>query len=222
LRGEATALGNLGAIYDAIKDYKQAIDYYCQSLSIMQEIEERWSEANLLGNLGLAYYNLGDSDKAIDFQVKSLSLMDEVEDVSGKLWVLGCLGNSNSALKKYDQAVDYYKERLILSRSTGNKIQEIDTLLKIGITLRKNENYSKSLQYLQIALDTFSDDNYNTELRSKAFKALAETYQRLDQYQLALKYCDRALTIAIELGIPLAQDCQKLKEGLLYDQSNNS
>ncbi|WP_246564492.1 tetratricopeptide repeat protein [Leptothoe spongobia] len=51
---------------------------------------------------------------------------------------------------------------------------------------------------------------------------MAAVYRKLEQYEMALQYCDRALTIATELRIPLVQDCQELQEQLLHSQSSDS
>ena len=40
-----------------------------------------------------------------------------------------------------------------------------------------------------------------------------------DERTLALEYCDYALSIARELGIPLINECQELKEQLLSEQT---
>jgi len=40
-----------------------------------------------------------------------------------------------------------------------------------------------------------------------------------DDRTLALEYCDRAFSIATQLGIPLVKECQELKEQLLSEQT---
>lgn len=47
---------------------------------------------------------------------------------------------------------------------------------------------------------------------------MAKLYTNLGDRTLALEYCNHALSIATELGIPLAQECQALKEKLLTEQ----
>jgi len=46
---------------------------------------------------------------------------------------------------------------------------------------------------------------------AEALKNLAELHQKLGAIELARQECDQALAIAIELGIPLAKECQDLK-----------
>jgi len=52
-------------------------------------------------------------------------------------------------------------------------------------------------------------------LEAKVLKNLAELHQKLGQSDRALDYCEQALAISTELGIPLlAEQCHKLKEEL--------
>ena len=57
------------------------------------------------------------------------------------------------------------------------------------------------------------------DIEASVLKNLAKTYYTLGELTLGLEYCDRALSIATELGIPSAQECQELKEKLLSEQT---
>lgn len=49
---------------------------------------------------------------------------------------------------------------------------------------------------------------------SCALKQLAETYRALGNFEEARNYCQQALALATELGIPLVAECQILMESL--------
>ncbi|PSB66486.1 hypothetical protein C7B61_10220 [filamentous cyanobacterium CCP1] len=51
-------------------------------------------------------------------------------------------------------------------------------------------------------------------MRAEVLKNLAELHQKLGKIDRALEYCDRALELAIELGIPLVEECEELKAQL--------
>jgi len=46
---------------------------------------------------------------------------------------------------------------------------------------------------------------------------LAELHQKLGEAEVARGYCEQALALATELGIPLVEECQQLK-ALLVSQ----
>ena len=49
-------------------------------------------------------------------------------------------------------------------------------------------------------------------------KNLTELHHKLGDLTLAIEYCDRALAIFTELGVPQAKECQELKEKLLSEE----
>ena len=50
-------------------------------------------------------------------------------------------------------------------------------------------------------------------------KNLAELHQALGEVEMARQYCQQALVLAIELGIPLAAECEALQLQLDSDRS---
>ena len=88
-------------------------------------------------------------------------------------------------------------------------------LCNLGATLRKLERYLEAEENLQIALKIFRKTGARpTEVI--ALYNLAEISQNLGDSILALKYCVHALSIAIELDIPLQKECRELKQQLEY------
>jgi tetratricopeptide (TPR) repeat protein len=47
----------------------------------------------------------------------------------------------------------------------------------------------------------------NRDVEAKTLKALAELHYKIGQPDQAMEYCEQALAIATELGIPLAEEC---------------
>jgi hypothetical protein len=71
---------------------------------------------------------------------------------------------------------------------------------------------------LQVSLEIFREigDRAN---ESEALLRLAELHQKTGSIDLARQVCDRALALAIELGIPLVKECETLKQQL--EEENN-
>ena len=73
------AYRNLGNVCDSLGDYKKAIEFHQQSLSIAKETGNKGLECIAYTNLGLACYSLGDEKKAIEFHQQSLSIAKQIE-----------------------------------------------------------------------------------------------------------------------------------------------
>ena len=75
----ATALGNLGSVWQALGDSKKAIEYLEKALSIGRETygEKHPTVATALNNLGLVWQALGDSKKAIEYFQRAYNIFRE-------------------------------------------------------------------------------------------------------------------------------------------------
>lgn len=87
-------------------------------------------------------------------------------------------------------------------------------LANLGNTLMLLEQYSESLESLQAALNIFRKIGYRSAEAITLHK-LAILHLILEKLNLAHEFCARALSIAIELNIPLAKECRELKELLV-------
>ena len=216
--GEGNALGNLGGAYSHLGNYPQAIDFHQQHLAIAREIGYRLGEYTALGNLGGAYSHLGNYPQAIDFHQQYLAIVREIGYRSGESDALVNLGLACSGLGNYPQAIDFHQQALATAREIGYRLGESNALVNWGQTLTKLEQYSEALEPVQVSLEIFREIG-SREGESEALLRLAELHQKLGSIELARQECDRALAIAIELGIPLVKECEMLKQQL--EEENN-
>ncbi len=203
-------LNTLGIAYRTLGNYKQAINFHQQGLVISREIGDRQGEGKALGNLGNAYYSLGRYEEAIDFHQQCLAIAREIGDRLCEGNALGNLGNSYYSLGRYEEAIDFYQQALVISCEIGDRNGEGRHLVNIGATQIKLKQYSESLTNNQAALEIFQEigDRAN---EAEALKNLAELHQALGDLDLARQYCQQALALATELGLPLAAECEALQ-----------
>jgi tetratricopeptide (TPR) repeat protein len=209
--GEGNALGNLGNAYYGFGKYERAIDFHQQYMTIAQKIGNRRGEGNALGSLGTMYRNLGQYERAIDFHQQHLTIAHEIGDRQGKGIALGSLGIAYSSLGKYKQAIDFHKQHLRIAREIGNLQGEGISLNNLGASQIKLEQYQDSLINIQKALGIFREIG-NKANEAEALKSFAELHQALGKSELGYRYCQQALALSTELGIPLAEECRKLQE----------
>ncbi|MGI0490942.1 tetratricopeptide repeat protein [Alkalinema pantanalense CENA528] len=120
------------------------------------------------------------------------------------------LGDVYYKLGKYEQAIDYHQQHLIMMRTIGERQGEGVALANIGATQLKLEQYPESLTNTQTALKIFQEIGFRSG-ETKALQQLAELHQALGEVEVARQYCQQALALATELGIPLADECRKLQ-----------
>ncbi len=208
-QGEGNALGNLGIAYKNLGQYDLAINFHQQYLTIAQEIGDRRGEGSSLGNLGLAYNSLGQCDLAINFHQQSLIIKQEICDRQGEGNSLGNLGLVYDSLGQYDLAINFHQQYLTIAREVGDQRGEGNALGNMGITQIKLKQYPEALGNLQAVLEIFRAI-HSPAGEATALKYLAEVHQALGEVEVARQYCQQALALATELGIPLAADCEAL------------
>jgi tetratricopeptide (TPR) repeat protein len=71
---EASMLVNIGSVYYALGDKRQALDYCEQSLPLYRQVGDKGGEATALNNIGGVYSDLGDKRHALDYFEQSLPL----------------------------------------------------------------------------------------------------------------------------------------------------
>lgn len=208
---DSTCLNGLGSAYHVLGDYSQALNYIQQAFHLAKEIGDRSVEARSLGNLASIYLSLADYGHAMEYSEKCLVIAQEIGDRAGEGNAVGNLGCAYQSLGDYPHAIDYHHQHLSIARTIGDRRGEATALSNLGETFIKMEVYSEAQENLQIALGICRSigDRYT---EAHILKSLADLYQNLGDRVLALDYCTQALTISTELGIPLAQDCQKLTE----------
>jgi tetratricopeptide (TPR) repeat protein len=103
-----------------------------------------------------------------------------------------------------------YQQLLAIVCEIGYRQGEGIALVNCGQTLTKLEQYSEAPEHLNRSLEIFRKigDRAN---ESEALLRLAELHHKTGSIELARQECDRALAIATELGIPLVEECKKLK-----------
>jgi tetratricopeptide (TPR) repeat protein len=217
-KGEGQSLGNLGIAYGFLGNYPQAIEYHQQDLTIAREVGDRLGEGQALGNLGIAYGFLGNYPQAIEYHQQYLTIAREVGDRLGEGQALGNLGIAYNSLGNYPQAIEYHQQHLTIAREISDRLGEGNVLVNWGVTLTKLEKYPEAQQRLQTSLEIFKElgDRAN---EAEALLRLAELHHKTEQLNLAQEFCNQALCLASELGIPLIKECQQLQAMLTEDNA---
>ena len=81
----------------------------------------------------------------------------------------------------------------------------------------KLEHYTEAHDILLSSLDIVQKIEARS-IEASVLRRLAVLHQVRGDIDIALNLCDRALSIATELGLPFAQECHELKERFLNEQ----
>jgi tetratricopeptide (TPR) repeat protein len=178
------ALGNLGR-------YEEAIASYDKALEINSDKHEAWF------NRGIALINLGRYEEVIASYDKALEIKPDLHEAWYNRGIaLGNLGRYEEAIASYNEALEINSDK---HEAWFNRGVDLGNL---GRNEEAISSYDKALEiYRKIGLRKDEADT---------LKQLAELHQVLGKVEVARQYCQQALALATELGIPLAAECEAL------------
>ena len=103
-KGEAGALGSIGAVFDEMKHWKEARCYHMESLDISRGLGDRIFEARTLNNLGETNLNLGNKVVAAESCDAALVIFQELGELVEQVNVHNNLGRIAHADVRYEAA----------------------------------------------------------------------------------------------------------------------
>lgn len=206
---EETVLRGLGGVFYLTGKYSQATQYYQQSLAIARAIGDRLGEGNALGNLGGIKGALGNYPVALNYIQQNLAISQENHDRRGECLAIDGLGYIYHKMGEYFKAIEYYHKSLEIARELGDRMLEGNTLCIWGETLFRLNQYPESLDKLKASLLIFQELGARYDI-ARNFLVLARLNNRTGDSNLAKSYCEKALSLAIEMAIPLAEECRDL------------
>lgn len=123
--GEAVTLNNIGQVYDAFGDKRQALAWQRQARNYL-------GQGITLVNAGKAYADMGERKLALEHFEQALTLQRALGDHAGEAAALANIGKVYDDLGYKRLARETYIRALFLFRRLGNRAGEASTLSNIG------------------------------------------------------------------------------------------
>ena len=208
-----TDLGCIGYSYYSLGEYSEAIKYYNQRIAIAKQLDHRKGIANGYGNLVSVYIKLKDYEKARFNAEESLKIIRKIGAKREEGSLLGDLGNIYFELGEYDKAIEKQREYLKITQEIHNRRGEAIASLGLGDAIFSLDNSDKeAFEVTQKCLEISQEGEFH-DLKANALTNLAEMNLKVDKPDIARQYCQQALALATELGIPpIVEQCEALQK----------
>lgn len=199
LKGEATTLNNIAAIYHGTGDAKAALEASDRALKLFQGLGDHEGEVKALIRIGNVHYDIGEQQKALDSLNQALDVLKQSPDQKLEAAALNVLGNVYDAMGEPRRAMDYLSRSLALRRAIGDQAGEAFSLADLGMVHSSLGELQAALDYYTQALPFFHNSG---DLQSEAviLNNIAATNGELGERQKALEYYSKALTIRRAAG----------------------
>ncbi|TXB64833.1 tetratricopeptide repeat protein [Vicingus serpentipes] len=153
----ANALNNLGLIYRDEGDIEKALDYYTQSLKLLEVTNDKHGLADCLNNIGFLYKNKGELNNALDYYKRSLKIRTELNEKEGIALSLNNIGllYLNQGLIK--EALNYSLKSLKIREEIGDKNGIAQSLNNIGMLYNNQGSIEEALNYYSQSLKLYEE-----------------------------------------------------------------
>lgn len=194
---EVMCLNNLGMYYWKSGQFKEALTYFFDALSLQTEKypEKDLGRSAYESNIGLIYQELKQYEKAIEYHNKALATREKYNLLSEQSISYANLGICYKSLGDYDLAINTYKKGIALAKEANNLRQYYtlhDNLAGVYQVTGKNElaiaNYKK-------ALEAPPSVGKNPKSDLSVYTNIAILYNKIGQPKTALSYTQKGKEI---------------------------
>ncbi|MEE9251217.1 MAG: tetratricopeptide repeat protein, partial [Alphaproteobacteria bacterium] len=150
---EATALGNLGNLYQTRGELDRAEDMYEKGLEIDEALGSKEGMASKYGNLGILYKTRGDLDRAEEMYRKSLELHEALGRKEGMASTYGNLGSLYMTRGDLDHAEEMFRKSLKIDEALGRKEGMASTYGNLGILYKTRGDLDRAEEMFRKGLE---------------------------------------------------------------------
>lgn len=220
---QATALNNLGVLYNDHQQSEDAKYYLRRALAIDKKINNKVGMLRATLNLAISFHKLNNYDKAISLYNQALDLHRDVRPNIPPFRILYNLGQLHKEQGHYDKAIDYYQQSLNYSKQQGIAQGLIYNYGGLGDVAEQQGRYPEAATYYSKALDIARKIG-EYDLEKNALQSLYSLKKSVGAYQEALSFHEAYVELSDSLQEVFRQeqiDKTKVQLGLQKQQDIN-
>ncbi len=187
IQNAAIIYNRLGLMYQDLKDYPKAIEYFSEGINEMEKTGTSWNLSNMYSSLGLIYKQTGSLQKALEYENKALAIAEKNNQQIDISRINSYLGNIYLEMKNYPKALEYTKLSLEFCQSFGIAEGIMQNFISLG------NIYSETNQYKMAETAYDSATIYVNELKAprvqvSLYQHYSNLYEKTGDYKKALLY----------------------------------
>ncbi len=191
LLDKAQALTSLGIIANIRSNYKEALVYYQQALTIFDDAGHSKYMANVHLNMGITYSDSGEWQTAVNSFKQCLKLQEKADNKYLIALTHLNMGKALTRADKLEEAKSHTNKALKIFRQIDDPLSLAEGYLISGMIASKENDFRKAQQYFQECIRINDQRNYG-EGYAEGCMAYADLCQKFDYRESALEYYGKA------------------------------
>jgi len=197
LRGELSALNNLGYIHKTLGDLRQAANFYESAHEICQKINDKLAEGVILTNLGGLALDLGQFETAENTLARAAEIRADIGNEEGLAMAENLMGNLFHQTGIYDQSLEHYQKALAINTKIDHEKQTCETLNGLSALYRELGDNDHAQDLLNKSFSRNTDKNAPRHIQACIEGSLLSLLQGDPAEALSLG--EEALSLSLKL-----------------------
>jgi len=214
----AETINNEGFYYRNIGNIPIALEYYHESLKILEELQDTISMTYLYNNLGAIYQHQETYDLSLDYHKKALEMKEMIGDSAGTTVTYMNIGVIYQRLDSLQLAGEFFQKALDVALKYNDIRAASRGYYNLGFLYVEQDSFEKAKTYYQKSLEGFESYN-DKEGISMTSSGLGTLAYKMGNFADAKKYAEYGLQFANQLGNP---DLIRGNATVLYVLAKNS
>jgi signal transduction histidine kinase len=183
----AYAYNGAGYIYALLGNLKKGLEFLQNALPLSRKLQNFSLESSVLESIAYVYLHDEQFDKAYETYIECQHLSEQKNDKRNLGYALFGIGEILMNQKKLTEAKPYFLKSLLMHREIGYKVGEANSLLLLGRLSFLQKETEQTKEYLLESLKVAEEIKAKAAIYM-AHEALAELYERKEEFQLFVKH----------------------------------
>ncbi|MBK6525851.1 MAG: tetratricopeptide repeat protein [Crocinitomicaceae bacterium] len=197
----AETINNEGYYYRSIGNVPVALQYYHESLKLLEELHDTLNMGILYNNLGVIYQHQRSFNKALEYHFKSLELKSQTRDSLGMAHTNNNIGVIYTLQDSMALSLTYFQRSLADFLKYNDPTGFARSYYNLGNSYRHLDSLDKSKAYYLKSLESYEALRHNEGI-SLTCSGLGLLELKMGNILEAKKYGEYGLNVAFKLGNP--------------------
>ncbi|WP_339812923.1 tetratricopeptide repeat protein [uncultured Imperialibacter sp.] len=150
--GTAGLYLNIGNLYFNLSDYRNAMHYHLEGLTIFEKVGSLRGQSFCMHSLGNDFFHLSQFELSKKYYLQAMQIKQQLNDKRGLITTWTGLGDVYGQLMQYALSEKYYLQAIAAAREMKLRGEEMKPLYQIGLLYKKMGGFDQAIKNITSSL----------------------------------------------------------------------